>query len=94
MLRLGRCPAAVSAKLHDDDDPEDEAEAALGHFVPEEWHAGERASATTNQCQPVQDGSSSETNGGRQRGVKLAERSSVHRQEKRVLTTQSSCSGR
>src|SRR5262249_23276649 len=36
------------------------------------------------------DGSSSETKGGRQRGVKLAERSSVQRQENRVLTTHSS----
>src|SRR5262245_43787205 len=36
------------------------------------------------------EGSSSETKGGRQRGLKLAEPSSVHRQEKRVLTTQSS----
>ena len=36
------------------------------------------------------DGSSAETKGGRHRGVKLAEGSSVQRHEKRVLTTQSS----
>src|SRR5262249_58601370 len=35
------------------------------------------------------DGSSSVTNGGRQRGVKLASGSRVARQEKRVLTNQS-----
>jgi hypothetical protein len=35
------------------------------------------------------DGSSSVTNGGRQRGVKLDSGSSVARQEKRVLTNQS-----
>src|SRR3954453_12282461 len=35
------------------------------------------------------DGSSSLTNGGRQRGTKLASGSSVARQEKRVLTNQS-----
>ena len=35
-------------------------------------------------------GSSAETNGGRHRGAKLAERSSVQRQENRVLTTHSS----
>jgi hypothetical protein len=35
------------------------------------------------------DGSSSVTNGGRQRGVKLASGSSVARQEKRVLANQS-----
>ena len=35
-------------------------------------------------------GSSAVTNGGRHRGVKLAERSSVHRHENRVLTTHSS----
>ncbi len=39
------------------------------------------------------DGSSSVTNGGRQRGVKLASGSSVARQEKRVLTNQSSLAG-
>src|SRR5690242_21866503 len=36
------------------------------------------------------DGSSSVTNGGRQRGRKLDSASSVARQEKRVLTSQSS----
>jgi hypothetical protein len=36
------------------------------------------------------DGSNSVTNGGRQRGVKLASASSVARQEKRVLANQSS----
>src|SRR5262249_60248776 len=35
-------------------------------------------------------GSRAETNGGRHRGTKLAERSSVHRQENRVLTTHNS----
>src|SRR6516164_4763435 len=35
------------------------------------------------------DGSNSVTNGGRQRGVKLASESSVARQEKRVLANQS-----
>src|SRR5262249_33562027 len=35
-------------------------------------------------------GSRAETNGGRHRGAKLADRSSVHRQENRVLTTHNS----
>src|SRR6516165_696700 len=40
------------------------------------------------------DGSSSLTNDGRQRGVKLASGSSVARQEKRVLTNHNSGVGR
>jgi hypothetical protein len=40
------------AKLHDDDGPEDEAEATLDRFVPKELHPRERAHATTNQCSP------------------------------------------